>query len=211
MSEPIPELLDSARLLFDLQRGNEIAQSCSGCLAPEVIARRVTDGLVEKFDCALARIWLVEADQTAVRLVASSGMYTHINGSFARVQMGAYKVGKIAQNRVSFLSNNLANEPWVKDRDWAIAHKIRGFAGYPLAVGDRVVGVLVTFSHHPMAPEFLEVLQVLCTTVTVALENALPYQQKKQAWQAFQPIQPSFPIRAISRYSAFCAINTHWN
>nr|WP_250125910.1 hypothetical protein [Chroococcidiopsis sp. CCMEE 29] len=43
-------------------------------------------------------------------------MYTHINGSFARVPMGAYKVGKIAQNRVSFLSNNLADEAWVKDR-----------------------------------------------------------------------------------------------
>jgi GAF domain-containing protein len=40
----------------------------------------------------------------------------------------------------------LADDPWVKDGDWAIAHKIRGFAGYPLAVGDRVVGVLATFS-----------------------------------------------------------------
>lgn len=35
--------------------------------------------------------------------------------------MRAYKVGKIAQNRVSFLSNHLADEAWVRDREWAIA------------------------------------------------------------------------------------------
>lgn len=184
MSELIPGLLDSTRLLFDLQRGNEIAQRFSGCLEPDAIACYVTDGLVAKFGCAFARIWLVEPDRMTLRLVASSGMYTHLNGSFATVPMGAFKVGKIAQNRVPFLSNNLADETWVKDREWAIANRIKGFAGYPLvAIEDRVVGVLATFSHDAMAPEFLEVLQSLCTAVTVALDTALHYQQEKKDWQ----------------------------
>jgi DNA-binding CsgD family transcriptional regulator len=184
MSDPIAGWLDSARLLFDLQQANEIAQSFSGCLEPEAIADSATDGLVKKFDCALARIWLLEPDQAVLRLVASSGMYTHVNGSFARVPMGAYKVGKIAQNRVPFLSNHLADESWVKDRNWAIANQIRGFAGYPLTVGDRVIGVLATFSHTALAPEFLEVLQTLCATVTIALDAAMRHQQERQVWQS---------------------------
>jgi DNA-binding CsgD family transcriptional regulator len=151
-------------------------------MEPEEIARRVTDGLVEKFDCAFARIWVLEPDQTTLKLVASSGLYTHTNGSFARVPIGAYKVGKIAQNRVSFLSNNLAAEPWVGNREWAIANNIRGFAGYPLAVKDRVVGVLATFSCQELEPEFLEVLQTLCTIVTITLDTALHYQKEKQNW-----------------------------
>jgi DNA-binding CsgD family transcriptional regulator len=166
-------LLDAARLLHDLQQINEIAESLSGQFNPSAIARQVTDALVERFGCAFARIWLVEPNQRELRLVASSGLYTHINGSFARVPMGAFKVGKIAQNRVPFLSNQLADEPWVKDRQWALDNQIRGFAGYPLVAGDRVVGVLACFSHEPYAPEFLEVLQVLCMTLTVALEAAL--------------------------------------
>src|SRR4028118_1111259 len=182
MSDPLIGLLDPTRLLFDLQQGNEIAQGFSRCLEPEEIARRATNGLVEKFNCAFARIWLLEPDQTALKLVASSGMYTNTNGFFGRVPMGAYKVGKIAQNRVSFLSNNLAAEPWVGDRDWAIANNIRGFAGYPLAVKDRVVGVLATFSCQELEPEFLEVLQTLCTIVTITLDTALHYQKEKQNW-----------------------------
>ena len=137
----IGELSDSSRLLFDLQKANAIAQSFSGCLEPEIISRKTAKGLVELFNSAFARIWLVEPDGANLKLVASSGLYDRIDGSFARVPMGAYKVGKIAHNRVSFLSNNLAEETWVKDREWAIANQIRGFAGFPLIAAWR--------GHHP--------------------------------------------------------------
>ncbi|NET47813.1 MAG: GAF domain-containing protein [Merismopedia sp. SIO2A8] len=170
-------MFNSTKLLFDLQQVNAIAHSISGCLDSETIAHQVTEALVDRFPCTFARLWLVESDQASLRLVSSSGLYTHTNGSFARVPMGAYKVGKIAQNRIPFLSNHLADEPWVKDREWAIANNIQGFAGYPLMAGDRVLGVLVTFSHDAMAPEFLEVLQVLCMTVGVALDAALQVDQ----------------------------------
>ncbi|MBM0741517.1 GAF domain-containing protein [Phormidium sp. CLA17] len=195
MPDIVADLLDPTRLLFDLQRSNEIAQSFAGCLLPDDIAHFVTNGLVEKFDIAFARIWLMEPEQTTLRLVASSGLYTHINGSFARVPMGAYKVGKIAQNRVSFLSNHLADEAWVKDRQWAIANNIRGFAGYPLTVRDRVVGVLATFSHRAMATEFLEVLQMLCTTVSVSLDAALQYQQQMKT---SAPVRPNLADVSLS-------------
>ncbi len=179
-----PIQIDSTQILFDLQQVNEIAESFSGCLEPESIARTMTEGLVDRFQCAFVRVWLLEPNQTMLRLVASSGMYTHTDGFFGRVPMGSYKVGKIAQNRVSFLSNNLPAEPWVGDREWAIAKNIRGFAGYPLAIGNRVIGVLAVFSHQPLAPEFLEVLQTLGKIATIALDSALRHQQEKQGWQA---------------------------
>lgn len=184
MSDLQSGVLDSTRILFDLQQINEIVQSCSGCLKIEEIADRVTDSLVEKFDCALARLWLVEPDRTTLKLIASAGMYTHTNGSFALVPMGAFKVGKIAQNRVSFLSNNLASEPWVGNREWAIANNIRGFAGYPLTIKDEAIGVLAVFSHQALELEFLEVLQTLCAIASLTLNTAMQYQKEKQTWQA---------------------------
>lgn len=168
--------LNAPQLLWDLQQVNQVAQGFSGCLVPEAIAQQVTIALVERFGLVFARLWLLEGDGTTLRLVASAGLYTHINGSFARVPMGAYKVGKIAQNRVPFLSNQLAAEPWVKDRDWAIANGIQGFAGYPLVAGDRTLGVLAAFSCQPLAAEFLEILQVLCMAATVALDGAVQSQ-----------------------------------
>ncbi|MBP0030456.1 LuxR C-terminal-related transcriptional regulator [Roseofilum sp. Guam] len=181
MSDPSPNLLNVPRLLFDLHQANRIAQSIYGCLDAREIANRVTQELVEQFNCRLARIWLVERQFSHLKLVASSGLYTNTDGCFGQVPMGAFKVGKIAQNRVSFLSNNLPDEPWVKDRDWAIHHGIQGFAGYPLATPETVVGVLAVFSCEPLAPEFLEILLSLCTTVTVALGNAMEFEKSQHS------------------------------
>ncbi|MEM6252819.1 MAG: LuxR C-terminal-related transcriptional regulator [Cyanobacteria bacterium P01_D01_bin.156] len=168
--------LDVSRLLFDLKRCGELVSRFTGWLDPDAIATCVTNGLVEQFGCAFSRIWLVEPDRTTLRLVSSSGLYTRLDGDFARVPMGAFKVGKIAQHCIPFLSNCLPDEDWVKDREWAIANNIQGFAGLPLMVDKQALGVLAIFSHQPMAPEFLEVLQILCLSVSGALASAVNHQ-----------------------------------
>ena len=175
------EAIDPTRLLFELQNVDCLNQSLTGCLEPRAIAAKITDGLVDKFDCAFARIWLVNQEHTALTLIASSGLYTRLDGDFARVPMGAYKVGKIAQHSIPFLSNQLAEESWVKDRQWAVDNKICGFAGLPLAIAGNTIGVLAVFNHQPMTAEFLEALRILCSSVAVALNNARLYQQKSQA------------------------------
>jgi DNA-binding CsgD family transcriptional regulator len=173
--------IDGTKLLVDLQQVNSIVKNLSGCIEPEEIARIVTDGLVQKFDCVFARIWLMEPDRTTLKLVASAGLYQRIDGFFARVPVGAFKVGKIAQNQIPFLSNQLAAETWVLDRNWAITHGIQGFAGYPLVVNGESIGVLAVFNQQPMAPEFLEVLQSLCAATSIGLAASLLYQQQKTA------------------------------
>ena len=180
MSDDNQNLINPTRLLFELQNIDRLNQSLSGCLDPKAIAAKITDGLVDKFDCSFVRIWLVESDRATLTLTASSGLYTRLDGDFARVPMGAYKVGKIAQNCIPFLSNQLAQETWVKDRQWAIDNNLCGFAGLPLAIAGKAVGVLAVFSHQPMKAEFLEVLRILCSSVAVALNNARLYQQKLQ-------------------------------
>ena len=184
MSHSVKKLYNATNILLDLQKNNEIAESFSGSLDAKEIASLTTDGLVYKFDCAFARIWILDSDQVTLKLTASSGLYTNINGTFSQIPMGAYKVGKIAQNRVAFLSNNLVAESWVGNRQWAIDNNIKGFAGYPLATKERVIGVLALFSFRELEAEFLEALQSLCTTVTIALDNALEYQKAKQNWES---------------------------
>lgn len=195
MTDPVFDRGDGTKLLIDLQHVNSIANSFNDCLDPDEIARRVTDGLVEKFGCVFARIWLMEADRTALKLVASSGLYRRINGFFARVPIGAFKVGKIAQNQIPFLSNQLAAETWVLDRDWAILHGIQGFAGYPLIVNGDSIGVLAVFSQAEMLPEFLEILQSLCTATTIGLAAALRDRQAKLIQQSSTaPVPPQIPL-----------------
>lgn len=172
--------LDNVRLLFDLKLCGKLIQRFSHQRTVAAIAAAVTDGLVEEFGCVFARLWTVDPDYRALTLVASSGLHTHLNGSFASVPMGAFKVGKIAQHCIPFLSNCLAEETWVKDRDWVIANQIQGFAGLPLRLDQKALGVLAVFSRAPLTSEFLEVLQLLSIAVTGAITSAQQYQEIMQ-------------------------------
>lgn len=163
--------------MLDLKLCTEVISKIAGTLEPEEIAKQTTDGLVEIFGCAFARIWLVLPERKALKLIASSGLYERIDGSFARVPMGSFKIGKIAQNCIPFLSNCLPEESWVKDREWAIANNIQGFAGLPLIAENQTIGVLAIFSSKPMNPGLLEVLQVLSMTISGALSSALKHQK----------------------------------
>ena len=105
-------MLKNTSLVWDLQQANRVTQSFSSSLDLEEISTLATTGLVEQFNFAMARIWLLEPDSKMLRLIASSGMYTRTDGTFSRIPMGAYKIGKIAQNCVSLLSNDVANESY---------------------------------------------------------------------------------------------------
>ncbi|MGD1897764.1 MAG: LuxR C-terminal-related transcriptional regulator [Phormidesmis sp.] len=177
-------MLSETKLVWELQCVNKIALSLSTTLDLYAITHLATEGIVQHFDCVFARIWLVEPDQKTLRLRASSGLYTHLDGASSKIPMGESKIGRIAQNRIALLSNHLASESWVKHPDWVIEQKINGFAGYPLIHENQVLGVLAAFSRKPMSPEFLEVLSSLCTTLTVAIQMANLHQREMQKLQA---------------------------
>lgn len=184
-------MLENTKLVWDLQQANRVTQSFSRSLDLEEISTQATAGLVEQYNFALARIWLIEPDGKMLRLIASSGIHPRIDGTFSRIPMGAYKIGKIAQNCVSLLSNDVVNESWIRHPEWAIANDIRSFAGFPLVSIGKPIGVLAVFGHHPLTGEFLEVLSSFCTTLTVALEIATLHQQEKLKTQASKPITPT--------------------
>jgi hypothetical protein len=60
MADKVSGIVDGTRLLVDLQQVDSIVKKFSGCLEPTEIAQQVTAGLVEKFGCVFARIWLME-------------------------------------------------------------------------------------------------------------------------------------------------------
>ena len=84
-----------------------------------------------------------------LELQASAGLYTHLDGPHSRVPVGQYKIGLIAQERKPHLTNTVVGDPRVSDQEWAQREGMVAFAGYPLIVEDRLVGVMAMFARHP--------------------------------------------------------------
>jgi GAF domain-containing protein len=51
----------------------------------------------------------------------------------------------IAQKRQPHLSNTVQDDPRISDREWAKREGMVAFAGYPLLVEEKLVGVMAMF------------------------------------------------------------------
>jgi signal transduction histidine kinase/ActR/RegA family two-component response regulator len=129
------------------------------------------EAIVEHLDAACARIWTLNRDQEILDLQASAGMYTHLDGPHSRVAIGAFKIGRIAETRQPHITNDAQSDPEVSDKEWAEREGIISFAGYPLIVEDRLVGVMAMFARQPLADDTLDALASVADIISQGIER----------------------------------------
>ena len=136
----------------------DVAAALAGGGELDGALRRSTEAMVTCLGAAFARVWLLDDTGEVLILRASAGCYTHLDGAHARVPLGALKIGRIAAERRPHLTNDVPNDPLVADQDWARREGMVAFAGQPLLVEGRLVGVAALFARSPLAEEDLVAL-----------------------------------------------------
>jgi PAS domain S-box-containing protein len=133
--------------------------------------QRCAETLVRHLDVAFARIWTLEEGADVLELQASAGMYTHLDGAHSRVRVGEFKIGLIAEERRSHLTNDVRNDPRVSDKEWAEREGMIAFAGYPLVVEDRLVGVMATFARRALTDAVLQSMASVANGIALGIER----------------------------------------
>lgn len=151
--------------------GAEVGSVLTQCSNLRESLQQCAVAMVNHLDVAIARIWTLAPTEDVLQLVASAGLYTHIDGAHARIPVGSFKIGRIAQERAPHLTNDVANDPWISDAAWARREGMVAFAGYPLVVESRLIGVLGLFSRHKLGPDALMALESVSATIAIAIER----------------------------------------
>ena len=137
----------------------------------EAILHECAESIVRHLDAAFARIWTLNGEEKMLELRASAGIYTHLNGAHARIPMGKLKIGMIALEQKPVLTNDLINDPIISDKSWAAKEGMAGFAGHPLVVGARTLGVMAVFSRKPLTTGTMEVLASVADLIAQGIER----------------------------------------
>lgn len=137
----------------------------------EEALRGCVEAIVRHLGAAFARVWLFDPAEGVLVLKASAGLYTHLDGPHARVPLGALKIGRIALERRPHLTNRVLDDEWISDKQWARREGMVAFAGHPLVVEDRLLGVVASFSRQPFADDTLEALGSVAGLVAQNLER----------------------------------------
>jgi len=122
------------------------------------------EALVRHLDVALARVWILHEVTGILKLQASAGMYTQVDGPHSQI-------GLIAQQRRPHLTNQVVGDAQVRDQEWARREGMVAFAGYPLVVQERVLGVMAMFARHPLSEFVPKALASVASALAVGIER----------------------------------------
>ena len=149
----------------------EIAMALASKGTLKQILRRCAETMVRHLGAAFARIWTLQSGSAELELEASAGMYTRLDGRFSRISVGELKVGLIARERKPLLTNDVQNDPQISDHSWAAAEKMQSFAGYPLVVEDRLVGVVGMFSRQTLTESTVDTLAFIADAIAQGIDR----------------------------------------
>jgi PAS domain S-box-containing protein len=122
------------------------------------VLQQCAEALVCHLDAAFARIWTLNEEEQVLELQASAGLYTHLDGPHGRVRVGEFKIGRIAQKALPILTNDVLHDSNIGDPEWAKKEGMVAFAGHPMMLEDRVLGVMAMFARHPFSETVLSEL-----------------------------------------------------
>src|SRR5205809_4833182 len=147
------------------------------------------EAVVRHLDVAFARIWTLDDATSTLELQASAGMYTHIDGPHSRVPLGQFKIGVIAQERRPHVTNQVVGDPQVHDQEWARREGMVAFAGYPLVVQERVLGVMAMFARHPLSEFVPKALASVASALAVGIERKRAEEALRQSEERLRQAQ----------------------
>ena len=143
-----------------LVQGHVLQPTLQGCC----------DELLRQLGAALVRIWTLD-EAAQLELQASAGLFRGAGGPYDSIPLGRFAVGRIAQHRQRHLTNDVIADLVLDDPDWARREGISTFAGLPLMVEDRLVGVLALFSRCPLEPADGEDLELIADGIALGIER----------------------------------------
>lgn len=136
------------------------------------ILQTCSEALVQQLDAALARIWTLNHRENVLELQASAGFYATLDGPDGpdyRVPLGQSNIGLIAAQLKPLLTNSVIGDQRFPEQAWAQREGLVAFAGYPLILEDRLVGVLAVFARCAFSRAVLDKLASIADAVALGI------------------------------------------
>ena len=157
----------------------------SGVTLPAVL-QNCAAALVKHLDAALARVWTLNEAENVLEIQASAGLYTHLNGPHGRVKVGEFKIGHIAKSVQPFVSNDVQQDANISDPEWAKSEGMVTFAGYPMTLEGRVLGVMAVFARHTLSKTVLNELAPITDGIAQWIRRKRAEEELRESEERFR-------------------------
>src|SRR5205814_1800731 len=134
----------------------------------DIIATALTGNL----DFAAAQVWLLEPTDGALWRRASHHVTRNAPPVPGRVERGMGEVGQVAELRVPIVTNDPSNHRQLALNPWMSEEGIHAFAGFPMVIGEQLLGVLAIYHRRPLDRNTIELLTLFAQHAATAIQEA---------------------------------------
>jgi PAS domain S-box-containing protein len=145
------------------------------------VLQAAADAMVRHLDVAVARVWTMSPWEPVLELQATAGPLAGDDDRVRRVPLGE-PVGRIAASREAVVTNDLRQDP-------SRPEGCVSFAGFPLVVGDRVLGVMALFATRALSSGTIEALESVARTLAIGIERT----RLREARRRFEDLLEAAP------------------
>lgn len=145
----------------------------------EAALGRCATAMLRNLGAALVRIWRVDMADLALDMCATSGVDT--GETPPRLHLGEQKIGQIAEDGEPYLTNDVQTDQHVGRSGWVRREKVVAFAGYPLRIEDRIVGVMALYSRRPLDHSTLNALSSIADALALGIERKSAEEARRRA------------------------------
>jgi signal transduction histidine kinase len=147
---------------------------------------RCAEAIVRNLGAALARVWTVDSTAQLLELCASAGIETASDAAYATLAFGDHKIGTIAEDGMPYLTNDVPTDPQVGRGAWVQRENIVAFAGYPLRIEDRIVGVMAMYSRRKLDHDSLNGLSAIADALALGIARKTADEARSAAESALR-------------------------
>lgn len=150
--------------------GRDVGLALTQVESLEDMLERCTEAMAEHLGAALACIWTLKEGSDQVELRAHSGDVSLGEWENERVRLGQGLIGQIAESGKSRLMHTLSVEG-TEFSEFLLENGLSFFAGYPLLIESRVVGVVGMHSRKPYSGSVIENMESLANSIALGIER----------------------------------------
>ncbi|MGB3495411.1 MAG: GAF domain-containing protein, partial [Elainellaceae cyanobacterium] len=118
-------------------------------------------------------VWIHDRESGLLNETAIATNLQHPLEFPQRVSSGISIIGLIAQLQCPYVTNDLAHDICVGMQQQAKANQLQAFAGFPLMLQDRLVGVLACAGRDGLSTTVHDTLERIAQVVTIAIDRTM--------------------------------------
>jgi signal transduction histidine kinase len=149
----------------------EVGTTLAGSDSLHTSLQRCAEALVQHLGIGVACIWTLKPEAYVLELQANAGISSPLATLDGFVPVEKSEFSFIVQKRQPYVTNTVFDDPWLHHKAWAQQTGMAAFAGYPLVLEDRLLGVLAMFARTPFATTTLRALTWMASVMAMEIDR----------------------------------------